>query len=104
LNSKKRFPVGTIEDPTVDLVRVWNISFTGYYYANKAFLPLLQETKDSAQALVCTSSASAHWISTEFSPISYNLSKFALNQLVETIQDSHHKDGIVVYALRPGAI
>jgi NAD(P)-dependent dehydrogenase (short-subunit alcohol dehydrogenase family) len=48
--------------------------------------------------------ASTHWISTEFSPFAYNLSKFALNRLVEIIHESHHKFGIVVYAIHPGAI
>jgi len=102
--SKKRFPIGTIEDPTADFMRVWNTNFTGYYYANKAFLPLLLETKDGAQAFVCTSSVCGHVVSTDIMPFAYNLSKFALNRLVEIIHESHHKDGIVAYAMNPGGI
>jgi len=101
---KKRFTVGILEQSTEDYMRLWNISFTGTYVATRAFLPLLQQTKDGAQALVCVSSSASHITSTSLSPFVYNFSKFAVNRLVETVHEAHHKDGVVVYALHPGAI
>lgn len=100
---QKRFPKGTIEQSSDDYLRVWNINVTGSYFAQKAFLPLLRDTKDGAQALIVTSSSASHHTASERSPLVYNLSKFTLNRLVESIHTSYHKDGVVAYALHPGA-
>jgi NAD(P)-dependent dehydrogenase (short-subunit alcohol dehydrogenase family) len=46
-----------------------------------------------------------HNTASSFTPTAYNISKIACNRLVEHISNDHHsKDGIVAYALHPGAV
>lgn len=82
----------------------WNTNFTGAYLASRAFLPLVRDTKDGAQALLFTSSSSSLFETGEVTPLSYDLSKLSVNRLAEFIHHAHHKEGIVTYAFHPGRI
>jgi NAD(P)-dependent dehydrogenase (short-subunit alcohol dehydrogenase family) len=93
--------VGLVED--VDFDHVMTVNVLGTHKTAKYFVPLLAESKDGAKLFVAVSSASAFLPASQLVPLSYNLSKFAMNRLVETIHnDYHEKAGILVYAVHPG--
>ncbi|KAF2638789.1 NAD(P)-binding protein [Massarina eburnea CBS 473.64] len=100
--SKSNLPVGLIEDD--DWARVLDVNLLGTWRISKAFLPLLIETKDGPQTLICSTSLAAHSTDSSFVPIAYNVSKLACNRLIEHIANDHGKDGIHAYALHPGAV
>lgn len=101
---RNRWPQSLVEDTSDDFLRVWNTNFTGAYLASRAFLPLVRDTKDGAQALLFTSSSSSLFETGEVTPLSYDLSKLSVNRLAEFIHHAHHKEGIVTYAFHPGGI
>jgi NAD(P)-dependent dehydrogenase (short-subunit alcohol dehydrogenase family) len=67
-------------------------------------MPLLEETKDGPQTLICSSSMAAHSAHSSLTPIAYNVSKLACNRLIEHIVNDHGAAGICAYALHPGAV
>jgi NAD(P)-dependent dehydrogenase (short-subunit alcohol dehydrogenase family) len=96
-------PVGLLEDD--DWARVLDINLLGSWRVAKALLPLLVETKDGPQTLVVVTSLAAHSAASAWTPIAYNVSKLAVNRLVEHVDADHReRDGIHAYALHPGAV
>lgn len=96
-------PVGLLEDD--DWARVLDINLLGSWRVAKALLPLLIETKDGPQTLVVVTSLAAHSTASAWTPIAYNVSKIAVNRVVEHVDSDHReKDGIHTYALHPGAV
>lgn len=99
----RRLPQGILQDP--DFERVVDINLIGSYRVAKHFSPLLIATKDGPQAYVAITSMASHNTSSRFTPIAYNVTKSALNRLVESIHVDHHEtDGINSYSLHPGAV
>ncbi|KAJ5273935.1 Short-chain dehydrogenase/reductase SDR [Penicillium angulare] len=100
----QRYPQGILEDTTADFFHVWRTNFGGAYLTARAFLPLLRETVDGAQAMVFISSMASLHNYTDLTSVSYNISKLAVNRLAEHIHDSYAKDGILTHAIHPGCI
>ncbi|KAF2119522.1 hypothetical protein BDV96DRAFT_610501 [Lophiotrema nucula] len=100
--SRSNLPVGIIEDN--DWARVLDINLLGSWRIAKAFMPLLVATKDGLQTLIVNTSLAAHSMNSFLTPIAYNVSKIAVNRLVEHIAADHEKDGILAFALHPGAV
>jgi NAD(P)-dependent dehydrogenase (short-subunit alcohol dehydrogenase family) len=96
-------PVGLLEDD--DWARVLDINLLGSWRISKAFMPLLVATKDGPQTLIVITSLAAHKTDSALTPIAYNVSKIAVNRVVEHIDNDHREnDGIHAYALHPGAV
>jgi len=95
-------PVGLVAD--MDFERVIDINFLGTMRVARHFVPLLLESKQGAQAFVAITSVAAHGFSSSFVPVAYNVSKIALNRMVEHMHHDYHKDGLLSYAVHPGAV
>ncbi|KAF2748364.1 NAD(P)-binding protein [Sporormia fimetaria CBS 119925] len=96
-------PIGLQEDS--DWQRVLNINLHGTWRVSRAFLPLLTSTEGGMKTVVVITSLAAHSTSSLLTPIAYNVSKIAVNRLVEHIDSDHReKDGVLAYALHPGAV
>ncbi|KAH7406563.1 hypothetical protein DE146DRAFT_689261 [Phaeosphaeria sp. MPI-PUGE-AT-0046c] len=95
-------PIGIVEDG--DWARVLDINLMGVWRISKAFMPLLVATKDGPQTLICSTSLAAHSYTSALTPIAYNVSKMACNRLIEHVAIDHKEDGVVAYALHPGAV
>jgi NAD(P)-dependent dehydrogenase (short-subunit alcohol dehydrogenase family) len=101
--SNRRLPVGIVEDDDFD--RVISINFLGSQKTAKYFVPLLKETKDGPQVYVCITSLAGQWPQSQFTPVAYNVSKIAVNRMVEHIHNDHNQsDGIQAFAVHPGAV
>jgi NAD(P)-dependent dehydrogenase (short-subunit alcohol dehydrogenase family) len=101
--SNRRLPVGIVEDDDFD--RVISINFLGSQKTAKYFVPLLKETKDGPQVYVCITSLAGQWPQSQFTPVAYNVSKIAVNRMVEHIHNDHNKsDGIQAFSVHPGAV
>jgi NAD(P)-dependent dehydrogenase (short-subunit alcohol dehydrogenase family) len=101
--TNSNLPIGVVEDD--DFERVLNINLLGVWRTAKAFVPLLRDTKDGAQTLICSTSLASHSVNSLLTPIAYNVSKLACNRLMEHVDADHReKDGIHAYALHPGAV
>lgn len=101
--SNRRLPQGILQDPGFE--RVVDINLIGSYKVAKHFTPLLIATKDGPQSFVAITSLASHSTSSAYTPIAYNVTKLALNRLVEAIHVDHHeRDGINAFALHPGAV
>jgi NAD(P)-dependent dehydrogenase (short-subunit alcohol dehydrogenase family) len=100
----KDWPVGIIEGPPSEMERLWKMHVHGPYMLQHYFLPLLEETKSGAQAIIQISSAAAHYTKAELMPASYSLTKFASTRLIQLTHEGHHKNGIVAFALQPGGV
>ncbi|KAF2679922.1 NAD(P)-binding protein [Lentithecium fluviatile CBS 122367] len=100
--SGPNLPVGLLEDS--DWARVLDINLLGTWRISKAFLPLLIQSKDGPQTLICSTSLAAHSTSSHLCPIAYNISKLACNRLIEHIANDHGAEGVCAYALHPGAV
>ncbi|KAF2453572.1 hypothetical protein BDY21DRAFT_424295 [Lineolata rhizophorae] len=79
-------------------------NFLGAVYLAKSLLPLLMETKDGMQTLICITSASSHFGSSNVTPASYNISKLAMNRLIETVDSDYRDQGIQSFAVHPGVV
>ncbi|KAF2006348.1 NAD(P)-binding protein [Amniculicola lignicola CBS 123094] len=102
-HSTSNLPIGLLEDE--DWSRVLNINLLGTWRVTKALLPLLIETTDGPQTVIVNTSLAAHSTDSSFTPIAYNVSKIAVNRLVEHVDKDHRgKDGVHAYALHPGAV
>lgn len=103
-DGKEYMPVGIVED--ADLPRVLETNLLGSWRVARSFVPLLRETTDGPQALVVITSIASHLKDSSLTPIAYNLSKIAINRMVECIKNDHGEDGkgIMAYAVHPGAV
>ncbi|KAF1809297.1 NAD(P)-binding protein [Eremomyces bilateralis CBS 781.70] len=102
-DGKRQLPVGVMEDD--DFKRVIDINLMGSVYTAKHFVPLLADTKDGPQAFVQITSLASHSIASAATPIAYNVSKIAVNRLVEHIHNDHNaRLGVCAYSIHPGAV
>lgn len=98
-----RLPIGILEDD--DFERVVDINLGGSYRVAKHFCPLLFSTEDGAQAYVVITSMASHFAESAYTSVAYNTTKIACNRLAEHMHNDHHeKDGLVAYAVHPGAV
>lgn len=67
----KDWPRGMIEGPADELERLWKVNVNAAFLLQHYFLPLLEETKDGAQAVVQIGSAAAHYVDPEVMATSY---------------------------------
>ncbi|TID18789.1 hypothetical protein E2P81_ATG05765 [Venturia nashicola] len=100
----KDWPRGMIEGPSTELERLWKINVNAPFLLQHHFLPLLEETKDGAQAVIQIGSAAAHYIDPEIMATSYSLTKFAATRQIEHVHEGHNKNGIVAYCIQPGGV
>ncbi|KAF2432453.1 NAD(P)-binding protein [Tothia fuscella] len=100
----KDWPCGVIEGAPTEMERLWRVNVHGPYLLQHYFLPLLEGTKDGAQAIIQISSAAAHYTNAEVMPTSYSLTKFAATRLVELVHEGHKGSGVVAFALQPGGV
>lgn len=103
-DGKEYMPVGILED--ADLPRVLETNLLGSWRVARSFIPMLQETTDGPQAFVVITSIASHMKDSSFTPIAYNLSKIAINRMIECIKNDHGEDGngIMAFAVHPGAV
>lgn len=67
----KDWPRGMIEGPSTELQRLWQLNVNAPFLLQHYFLPLLEETKHGAQAVIQIGSAAAHYIDPEIMATSY---------------------------------
>ena len=102
-NGEKRLPNNILED--ADLLRVFDINFIGTYHLARHLIPLLGSSPNGANAFVAITSVTSHLTDSGFTPLAYNISKYAQNRLVEGLHNDHHKkEGLVFYAVHPGIV
>jgi len=100
----KDWPRGLVEGPATELDRLWKLNVNAPFLLMHYFLPLLEATKNGAQAVIQLSSAAAHYIDPEVMAASYSLTKTACTRLIELCHEGHHKNGVVAYAIQPGGV
>ena len=86
-----------------DFERVIDINLLGTVRVARTFTPLLLESP-GAQAFIVITSLAAHFTHGGLTPIAYNVSKRAVCHLVEQMAYDHSKDGLLAYAVHPGAV
>lgn len=91
-SSASNLPQGLVQDD--DWARVMDINLNGVWRVSRAFLPLLEETKDGAQTIISSCSMAAHSTVSELTPIAYNVSKMAVMRLMECVANDHEKAGV----------
>ena len=94
-------PKGIMAD--LDFERVIDINFLGTVRVARHFTPLLLDTQGAKVFIVITSLA-AHFTHSDLTPIAYNTSKLAACGLMEHMANDHGKDGLLAYAVHPGAV
>lgn len=99
-----RLPRGVTEDD--DAARVININVVGTYLTARYLMPIMvSDTNPSkARTFIAISSASSLFENSQRAPTAYNISKIAVNRLVENIQGDHDKDGVLAFSIHPGAV
>jgi NAD(P)-dependent dehydrogenase (short-subunit alcohol dehydrogenase family) len=103
-DGSNRRMASTFEDD-VDFFRTINTNLIGTVWTAKYFVPLLATTKDGPQAFVGITSPASQFPTSALTPMSFNLSKYAMNRLCESISvDYHEKSGVCCYALGPGNV
>lgn len=105
----KYLPDGTLPNTVVDdsdFARMIDINVTGAAFTAQAFVPLLAATPlPSPRAFVGMTSMAAHATSSASTPAAYNVSKIAMNRLVEHLSSDHlERDGVQAFAMHPGAV
>ena len=97
-------PQGIIEDD--DFTRVTSVNYLGVYYTAKHFTPLLiaKENKSPIRAFAATTSLAGHFPVSTFTPVAYNVSKIAVNRIVEMMGNDHREDGLLAFAVHPGEV
>ncbi|KAG9199096.1 hypothetical protein G6514_009014 [Epicoccum nigrum] len=90
--SSSNLPQGLVQDP--DWGRVLDVNLNGVWRVTRAFLPLLEETKDGPQTVIASCSMAAHSVVSELTPVAYNLSKMAVMRLMECVANDHGKVGV----------
>ena len=94
-------PKGIMAD--LDFERVIEINFLGTVRVARHFTPLLLDTQ-GAKVFVVITSLAAHFTHSNLTPIAYNTSKLAACGLMEHMANDHGKDGLLAYAVNPGAV
>lgn len=97
------YPRGIIEDE--DFAYVVNVNLLGGYYVAKHLTPILVASSNPSplRAYIAVTSICGHMTNSMITNTSYNISKAALNRMVEHIQNDHAADGIVAFTVHPGA-
>jgi NAD(P)-dependent dehydrogenase (short-subunit alcohol dehydrogenase family) len=103
-NGLKDWPAGLIEGPPSEFERLWKVNVYGPYLLQHHFLPLLEESKNGAQAIIQLSSAAAFYVQPHIMPTSYSLTKLACTRLIQLTHEAHHGNGVVAYAIQPGGV
>lgn len=100
----RRLPVGIIEDD--DFVRVTNVNYLGVYYTARYFTPLLlaKENQSRIRAFIGMTSLASLFPTSEFTPIAYNVSKTAVNRIIEMMNNDHGEEGLLAFAVHPGEV
>ncbi len=98
-------PTSLVDD--LDFERVININLTGTAITARTMLPLLL-SKDTAEpsprAFIATTSLASLFPRSAPTTTAYNISKIGVNRLVELLAADHADDGLVAYAIHPGAV
>lgn len=102
--TNRRLPVGIVEDD--DFQRVININLLGSYYVAKYFTSLLTATTNpsTARTFVVITSLASHLSASPFVPTAYNIAKIANNRMAEHMANDHGAEGLLAYAVHPGAV
>jgi NAD(P)-dependent dehydrogenase (short-subunit alcohol dehydrogenase family) len=102
--TNRRLPVGIIEDD--DFQRVIDINLLGSYYVAKYFTPLLiaPHNPSTARTYIVITSMASHVAESAFVPVAYNMAKIANNRMAEHMATDHKADGLLAYAVHPGAV
>jgi NAD(P)-dependent dehydrogenase (short-subunit alcohol dehydrogenase family) len=103
-NGLKDWPAGLIEGPPSEFEALWKVNVYGPYLLQHHFLPLLENSKDGAQAIIQLSSAASFYVDPLVMPTSYSLTKFACTRLIQHAHEGHRKNGVVAYAIQPGGV
>jgi NAD(P)-dependent dehydrogenase (short-subunit alcohol dehydrogenase family) len=103
-NGFKDWPAGLIEGTPSEFERLWKVNVYGPYLLQHHFLPLLEESKNGAQAIIQLSSAAAFYVQPHIMPTSYSLTKLACTRLIQLTHEAHHGNGVVAYAIQPGGV
>ena len=90
--SSSNLPQGLVQD--ADWARVLDINLNGVWRVTRAFLPLLEETKDGAQTVIASCSMAAHSVVSELTPVAYNLGKMGVMRLMECVANDHGGNGV----------
>ncbi|KAK5047230.1 hypothetical protein LTR84_006752 [Exophiala bonariae] len=103
----RRLPIGIVEDD--DAGRVLDINLKGTWNTAQEFTPLLtaKENQSSVRAFVVITSLASHFAHSELTTVSYNVSKIAVNRLVEHLWNDHGKEnqyGLQSFSIHPGAV
>lgn len=100
----RRIPQGIVEDD--DYARVTNINYLGCYYTAKYFVPMLvnKENPSTVRAYIGITSAASQFANSTFTSVAYNVSKIALNRMVEHMATDHAKEGLLAFAVHPGEV
>jgi NAD(P)-dependent dehydrogenase (short-subunit alcohol dehydrogenase family) len=91
-SSSSNLPQGLVQD--ADWARVLDTNLNGVWRVTRAFLPLLEETKDGAQTVIASCSMASHSVISELTPIAYNLGKMGVMRLMECVANDHGKSGV----------
>jgi len=94
-------PSGILDD--LDFERVININFLGVVRTARHFVPMLLDSR-SAHNFIAITSMAAFMPSSSLTPIAYNTSKIAVNRLIEHLKNDHGEEGLLAYAIHPGAV
>lgn len=106
-SKNRRLPIGIVEDD--DALRVLDINLKGTWSTAKEFTPLLTapENASSVRAFVVITSLASHFPHSELTTVAYNVSKIAVNRLVEHLWNDHgsgKQHGLQSFAIHPGAV
>jgi NAD(P)-dependent dehydrogenase (short-subunit alcohol dehydrogenase family) len=81
-----------------------NVNYTGTFLCAKNFIPLLLETSDGAKAFIGVSSLASLIVRGPIANAQYCVSKAAQLRLLENIHEQYFEEGLVTYAVNPGAV
>ena len=100
----RHIPKGIVEDD--DFARVININVLGSFYTAKYLVPLLRSGQNPShvRAYVVITSLASHLQDSQLTSTAYNMSKIAVNRMAENIQNDHGKEGVLAFAVHPGAV
>lgn len=98
--SNRRFPRGAVEDKDFD--KIVNINLLGAHHVAQYFIPLLADTRDGVQSFINITSLASHLPFSQFTPMAFNVSKFATNRMIEQIALDHSLYGVLAFSLHPG--
>lgn len=100
----KDWPAGLVEEDPSEFERLFKVNVHGPFLLHHYFLPLLEQSKDGAQAIVLLTSAAGFYMKADVMPMSYSLTKLAATRLMEHAHEGHAKNGVVAFAVQPGGV